>query len=87
MDFHPAVDFQAPQPLNWKGKKTPPMKSYDPSMEKYLCHRDDLFCGVFTLFYRDMSVGLYIYSSNYMLHGALRKKKKKKHAKNNSNKY
>lgn len=75
MDFHSTADFQAPQPLSQNRKKTLLMKSYDPSTEKYLCYREDWFCGIFTLFYRDMHVGLYIYFSNYMLHGTLRRKK------------
>ena len=50
------------------------MESYDPLMEKYLCYRGDQFCGIFTLFYRNMHVGIYIYFSNYVLHSALRRK-------------
>lgn len=47
------------------------MKSNDASMEKYLCYRDDQF----TLFYRNMHLGLYVYySNNYMLHSNLRRK-------------
>ena len=67
------IDSQAPQLLDWKCK-TVLLKSYDPSMAKYLCYRDDQFCGIFTLFYRNMHVWIYIYFSNYMLHSAPRRK-------------